>query len=363
MSSKPTTACKAANPETCRYHGDPILREKAKQDRMAAKSAANAARVQTNKDSKKDLNHASNLFTAAAAAYSAGDITLGGFKLAELAGLTGNQQFIALQGKSQAELTTLLTDLIARITEEVSTPKFTLKVAPGNQNGSDLEVYDAKGNFTNTSIELKFGDKTDGAMGLWVADHLLPSGISFPDNAVRTVWRKLWHDGESEKQIQQHREALESVYNRIQSEAADFELTEYAQHILTSIHAGIHSKAEIKNTFQKNKRSIIVLVLEKFKWISQTKKPLSGTWKLDSVNYVKKTNRLTLFYRNGADLIKFVLNYKNNYRQELLDGTIQKVPALHGLGSIAFNVWVTETDSTPIKTVDLAEDTNDKRTD
>lgn len=208
-----------------------------------------------------------------------------------------------------------------------------------NNNRDGADIIHTLESGLEVSIELKFGQKTDRAIGMAMFEKIFES--DYFTKALTLDRRREWVAGYVEEPnifkqryrlVESLNEAVEKFNNHYDS--INRRLSAQAQEYMESVI--------INNTGDGNRDNTHLLryIIEGsgFKEIKRIPTGV-GFWTVDSVKPLgDKVNRVNIFVFNSTTnvQIKYTLNWKNNYR--LPNG--DKVSAKLGLGSPSWNVWI-----------------------
>ena len=207
-----------------------------------------------------------------------------------------------------------------------------------NRVGADIIAkVDISGKVKMESVELKFGNMTDRALGLESFDSIFPvkGRPGFFQDALLTIRagqldfvRK--HPGDIDGLISNLREQLSS-------------LTDEVNEMLDRRILSIDSKALCEQvgatgsvTNDTAARHPLRFFIEKKTIKYDPNLDLSGRWDFQEIGISKssKKARFTVKVTNGAVLVRLVLNWKNDLD---IDGI--KYPSRTGVNRYSFNVW------------------------
>ena len=218
-----------------------------------------------------------------------------------------------------------------------------LEDSKDNKIGADLIVNFSKNKKIETHrIELKFGAKTDKNIGNSEMNQIFEisdSSVNFTNkfSEIKNQQRKFIDN--------QKNESLEALYSNLEKLLVERSI--FFNNLLDKKKIKLNqdrliqtmtTSGAVKNKqYMENMLTIRIdycdIVSAGFKII---KKPnLSGEWKIKSIQKQQESNRIEIRVANENKVIKFLLNWKNNYKYKN-----KKYPALAGLGSSSWNVWI-----------------------
>ncbi|OYX42408.1 hypothetical protein B7Y94_03440 [Candidatus Saccharibacteria bacterium 32-49-12] len=254
---------------------------------------------------------------------------------------------VALRGKNRQQIIDLLTNCRKTVQIDIVNLYYSDGInytditftsdSTNNRDGADIIHTLPSGQAI--SIELKFGQKTDRAIGMVTFENIF--GASHFTEALSVNTRKGWIQGYvNQPDVSQQKYRLETTLNRAIDGFNQYyddrnrRLSESAQEYM--------ERVIINNTGDGSKDSTHLLryIVEGDQFREIKRIPTGhGYWMVKPVKPLGPgVSRVTIFVYNSTTnvQIKFLLNWKNNYK--LPNG--DKVSAKLGLGSPSWNVWI-----------------------
>lgn len=214
------------------------------------------------------------------------------------------------------------------------------KSSNDNKKGADLYHEHLK-THEKIDVEVKFGEKTDRNIGMKLFKDIFACDAF--DKALSLPQRKEWetlfsYDRDEHKQLERLWQRLNKAINEFNGvqRANNFILPESQQALMEARILNATGRGDFHGKFLKVEldgdefEDLKTIPTGIGKWIVEEVMPIDGV-------SVTRCNVFTRNYDTNVQ-IKYVLNWKNNYR--LKKSPHDKVSAKLGLGSSSWNVWV-----------------------
>lgn len=204
-----------------------------------------------------------------------------------------------------------------------------LDLTSSRNNLSGADFYEKN---SGTHVEVKLGAATDVNFGMNRFEEVFGNGFAshLPSEQDRAEWKKTFLAGQQEKQLEDYRSSLRGAVERMNADVAAGKVT-VNQDFLNKMALG-------KLNIPDNEKVVRVTLGADRSWEIAKVRELSGSWKIDKVEYTDK-HRINVYVQNDTYAMRFTYNQKNTYRA----GEFKTNPAAptHGLGTPSFNGWVT----------------------
>ena len=258
-----------------------------------------------------------------------------------------SKRVLVLRGKDWTQITEILENCknvvqldIVNIYYDSNTSYRDIKFTSGSANNRDgADIIHTLSSGLDIHIELKFGKKTDRAIGKQTFEKIFENSFFTDalDSSILSGWRTQYITERDEDRqrlrlistLNQAIERFNSYYDQLNRK-----LSAPAQMLL--------EQAIINNTGDGSKDSARLLRYiidgQDFRQIKRIPTGV-GVWTVDEVKPLGEgVSRVTIFVRNLTTnvKVKLVLNWKNSYK--FVSG--EKASAKLGLGPSSWNVWV-----------------------